>query len=103
MFQYSIALLSKYSILCLPDFSNDFVVRTDALDIGIGAALLQEHKGSKFPIVYASKKLSNHERAYAVMEKECVALIWTVQKLQSYFNGKQLILDTDAEPIVYIK
>ena len=101
-FQSLIALLSKSPILCLPEFSKEFIVRTDASDIGIGAVLLQEHDGSKFPIFYASKKLSEREKAYAVVEKECLALVWAVQKFQSYLYGKQFILETDHEPLVYI-
>ena len=97
-----IALLSKSPILCLPEFCREFIVRTDASDIGIGAVLLQEYGGSKFPVFYASKKLSERERAYSVIEKECLALVWAVQKFQSYLYGKQFVLETDHEPLVYI-
>ena len=101
-FQSLIALLSKSPILCLPEFSREFIVRTDASDIGIGAVLLQEYGGSKFPVFYVSKKLSERERAYSGIEKECLALVWAVQKFQSYLYGKQFVLETDHEPLVYI-
>ena len=67
-FQSLIALLSKSPILCLPEFSKEFRVRTESSDIGIGAVLLQEHDVSKFLIFYASMKLSECEKAYAVPE-----------------------------------
>ena len=44
-------------------------LRTDALDYGIGAVLMQEHEGKLFPICYASRKLSDAERNYSTIEK----------------------------------
>ena len=101
-FQTLISLLSKSPILCLPDFEKQFIVRTDASDIGIGAVLLQEYQGCKFPICYASKKLLDREKAYSVIEKECLAVVWAVKKFQSYLYGTHFVLETDHEPLVYL-
>lgn len=101
-FQTLIELLSKSPILCLPDFDKGFIVRTDASDIGIGAVLLQEHQNYKFPVCYASKKLLDRERAYSVIEKECLAVVWAVQKFQSYLYGTHFMLETDHEPLTYL-
>ncbi|XP_052253199.1 uncharacterized protein LOC127859731 [Dreissena polymorpha] len=57
-FTTMIAILSKSPVLRLPDFNKDFILRTDASNTGIGAILLQEHEGSKFPVMYASRKLN---------------------------------------------
>lgn len=94
--------MSKSPILCLPDFDKEFIVRTDASDIGLGAVLLQEYEGYKFPLYYASKKLLERESAYSVIEKECFAVIWAVQKFQSYLYGKQFVLEIDYEPLIYL-
>lgn len=88
--------------MCLPDFDKHFIVRTDASDIGIGAVLLQEYQEYKFPICYASKKLLARERAYSVIEKECLAVVWAVQKFQNYLYGSPFILETDHEPLIYL-
>ena len=89
-------------ILKLPDFSKVFILRCDASDIGLGAVLLQEYEEDKFPVAYISRKLVSRERAYSVIEKECLALVWAMQKLQEYLCGKEFVLETDHQPLVYL-
>ena len=72
-------LLSSISILKLPDFEETFILRTDAADDGLGAVLKQEND-IKLPIAYASRKLQPREKSYAVNEKECLAVVWGIQK-----------------------
>jgi len=38
-------VLSKEPILKLPDLDKEFILQTDASDVGIGACLLQQHEG----------------------------------------------------------
>ena len=62
-------ILTSDPVLRLPDPEKTFVLRTDALDYGIGAVLMQEHEGKLFPICYASRKLSDAEHNYSTIEK----------------------------------
>ena len=100
-FQTLKSLLLFSPILRLPDFEKDFFLRTDASDYGIGGVLLQEHE-RKFPIAYASRKLSDRERGYSVIEKECLAIVWAVRKFQAYLYGRSFVLETDHQPLVYL-
>ena len=97
------AKLCEFSVLRLPNFELPFVVQTDASDIGIGAILLQEESGVKFPVVYASRKLSSAERNYSVIEKECLAIVWALEKFHQYLYGKCFYLETDHKPLAYLQ
>ena len=54
-------------IIRLPDFSLPFILRTDAPQTGIGAALLQRHADIDFPIAFASKMLNHAQTSYATV------------------------------------
>jgi len=72
--------LTKEPILKLVDFNKPFILRTDASNTGLGAVLLQEHDGEKWPTAFASKKLSTAEQKYSVVERECLAIVWAMRK-----------------------
>ena len=95
-------MLSVSPILKLPDLQQVFTLRTDASDRGIGTVLLQEENNVKWPVAYASRKLLAREEAYATVEKECLALVWAIQKFQRYLYGKQFIIETDHQPLLYL-
>ena len=78
-------------ILRLPDLDRTFVLRTDASDIGLGAMLLPEHEDGIFSVAYASRKLTRAEQNYAVVERECLAIVWVVAKFYRYLYGLSLI------------
>jgi len=46
-------------VLTIPDFSQQFVVETDASDLGIGAVLMQNNH----PVAYLSKALGPRNQA----------------------------------------
>lgn len=91
--------LAREPILHLPDLDLPFILRTDASDHGLGAILQQETEGKKFPIAYASRKLLPREQRYCVMERECLAVVWGVQKFEPYLYGKHFELETDHQPL----
>ena len=95
-------VLCQGPILRLPDHKKPYVVRTDASDYGLGAVLLQEHDGQLYPVCYASKKLSDRERRYHIMEKECMAIVFAVKKFVNYIYGTEFVLQTDHQPLQYL-
>lgn len=95
--------LSDSPILHLPDLGKQFILRTDASDVGMAAVLLQENNGVKFPVAYASKKFSVAQKNYSVIERECYAIVWAVQKFESYLYGTEFVIETDHQPLKCIQ
>ncbi|CAM5173343.1 unnamed protein product [Eretmochelys imbricata] len=90
-------------VLANPDFDKPFVVFTDASDTGLGAVLMQEdEKGERHPIVYLSKKLLPWEQHYAAIEKECLAMVWALKKLEPYLFGRHFTIYTDHSPLTWL-
>ncbi len=94
--------LTSEPILHLPDSTRPFVLRTDASDVGIGAVLKQDHNGKLFPVSYAGKKLLPRECKYSAIERECLAIVWAIQKFRVYLYGREFILQTDHQPLIYL-
>ncbi|XP_061184347.1 uncharacterized protein LOC133192347 [Saccostrea echinata] len=94
--------LTVTPVLKLPVLNETFVLQTDASDRGVGAVLIQYENGMKKPVAYASKKLSKCQVNYSTIEKECYAIIWAVQKFRRYLYGKEFLLETDHQPLVYL-
>ena len=90
-------------ILKLPDFDRQFILRTDASDTGLGAVLLQNYDGTDFPIAFASKKLSPAQSSYATTEKECLAIVWALEKFHCYLYGRLFKIQTDHSPLAFLK
>ena len=66
--------------------------------------MLQEFEGEgKLPIAYASKKLLPRERNYSVIEKECLAIIWAIEKIRKYRFGEEFILEFDHKPLSFMQ
>ena len=63
-------------VLHLPDFDKDFVVETDASNIGIGAVLMQDNH----PLSYFSKKLGHRLQHASTYIKELYAITEAVCK-----------------------
>lgn len=89
-------------VLKLPNLNETFILQTDASDLGVGAVLLQYEDGVKKPVAYASKKLTKGQVNYSTIEKECLAIVWSVQKFLRYLYGREFLLETDHQPLVYL-
>ncbi|GFV64337.1 retrovirus-related Pol polyprotein from transposon 297 [Trichonephila clavipes] len=74
--------LTKAPVLQLPYFQEQFNLFTDASGVEIGAVLNQNQR----PFNFASRALNKAERNYTVTERECLAMIWALNKFRTYFG-----------------
>ena len=64
--------------------------------------LLQEHYDGVFPVMYLSRKLNAAERNYSVIERECLAIVWAINKLHMYLYNRSFVFQTDHRPLMYL-
>ena len=96
--------LTHSPVLAVADPSIPFILQTDASDRGIGAVLSQPNKeGQEHPVAYASRKLLPRETHYAVVEKECLAIVWAVGTFHIYLYGQTFVLQTDHQPLTWLQ
>lgn len=77
-------------------------MQTDASNTAIGGVLMQEHDGQNFPVFYISRRLQSREEHYSTIEKECLAIVWAIQKLVMYLYGTKFLLQTDHSALTYL-
>lgn len=78
-------------------------VVADASPYALGAVLIQTDKfGESRVICYASKSLTDTERRYCQTEKEALALVWAVERFQTYLIGREFKLLTDCKALTFL-
>lgn len=85
-------------VLALPDFSEPFILETDASGMGIGAAMMQRGR----PIAYYSKALGVKSVTLSTYEKEAMAILEALKKWRHYFLGSLLTIKTDKKSLKFI-
>ena len=91
-------LLATAPVLRYYDVSKPITIQVDACKSGLGATLLQDGH----PIAMASKALTDTQCAYAVIEKELLAICFGTNKFHEYIFGKEVLIQTDHKPLVAI-
>ena len=77
------AKLATASVIAHPNFDKPFILYTDASGGGIGAILHQKGEdGRERIIVCVSRTYNEHEKKYLIIEQECLAVVWRVEKFK---------------------
>ena len=71
-----------------------FEVMCDASDFAIGAILGQREYGKPYVVYYASKTLNEAQRNYTTIEKELLAVVYSVDKFRAYLVGSFIVTFT---------
>ena len=80
------------------DVKKDVSIECDASKDGLGAVLLQEGQ----PVAYCSRSMTAAEQRYAQIEKETLAIVFSLERFHQYVYGRKTHIYTDHKPIVAI-
>ena len=95
--------LSSDTVLAFYDPNKDLQLVTDASSHAVGGVLLQKDNDDVLkPIWYTSWVLTVAELKYSFTEKEAPSLVWCIEKLHLYLNGKRFDVIVDHQALKYI-
>ena len=96
--------MAKPPILMIPNPKKPSCIHTNASGVGLGAVLNQINEdGKEHPIAYANHKLKSAETHYSTVEKECLAVVWTLKFFEHYLYGQAFTVITDHRPLTWLQ
>lgn len=102
-FEKSKALLLKDNVLMPYDPKLDIVVTCDSSSYGVGSVIAHIlPDGTERPIAFASRTLTKCESKYSQIEKEALALLFSVKKFHNFLYGRRFTLVTDHRPLIFL-
>jgi len=94
-FEQLVEMLCESPLLALPREDGNWILDTDASDVGVGAVLSQVQDGVERPIAYGSKKLNKAQRRYCTTRKELLAVVTFMKEYRHYLYGRPFTVRTD--------
>ncbi|XP_062499663.1 uncharacterized protein K02A2.6-like [Corticium candelabrum] len=77
------------------DPKDETTIQCDASQTGLGAVLMQSGQ----PVAYTSRTLTDTEQQYAQIEKELLAIVFGMEKFNTYTYGRIIKVETDHKPL----
>ena len=91
-------LVTTAPILAYYNPKKELVIQCDASSTGLGAVILQDGK----PLGYASRALSLLQNASMHRLKECLAIMFSLERFHQYTFGCKTIIHSDHKPLEMI-
>ena len=82
-------------VLTYFDKTKKHTIQCDASKKGLGAVLLQESK----PFMYVSRALFETELRYSNIERELLAIVFALERLNHYTFGRTITVQIDHQPL----
>ncbi len=102
VFQESKTLLSSDDVLTHFDPTKPIFITCDSSGYGVGAVLSHKIDGKERPVLFASSTLTDVEQRYSNLERESLAIIFSLKKFHKYIFGRKFTLITDHQPLQFI-
>jgi len=92
--------LTKPPVLVAPISGKPFLLYVKAMNYSLGALLAQkDDDGYEQAIYYLSRTLIGAESRYNPIKKECLALVFAIQKMRHYLIGQNLHVISIVNPL----
>ena len=92
-------ILSYYD----PDPATTSILQCDASQKGLGAWIRQiDSNGKERIVAMASKSLTDTESRYSNIERECLAVMFGLEKFEYYLLGRHTLVETDHSQLEQI-
>lgn len=90
-------------VFAVPKSTDHMTLDTNARNVQIGWVLQQQQpeKTTK-PIKYWSRSLTDTEREYSTMQRECLAIVWSVILLRPYLKRTRFTILTEHASLRFI-
>ena len=89
-------------ILAYPNYSEPYILQTDASRDSVGMILAQVQDSTERVIAYAGKRLSPNEKNYSTTEIEALAVIEGLKHFDPYLRGNHVTIVTDHSALVWL-
>ena len=81
------------------DCTKPLILQTDASEYGLSTALIQNNR----PIAFTSKTLTDAVTRYANIERECLSVVFGLEKFHTYIYHRHIIIQNDHKPLEMIQ
>ena len=95
--------LTEPPVVAIFDDNKPTFLHTDASEIGIGSILMQKNdQNQKEVIAYYSRRLTEAESKYDNCERECLAVVESVDHFRIYLHGRKFDIYSDNSALQWL-
>ena len=88
-------VITTLPVLAYFDKTKKHTIQCDASKKGLGAVLLKESK----PVMYVSRALAETEQRYSNIERELLAIVFALERLDHYTFSRTITVQSDHQPL----
>ena len=89
-------------VLAYPDSNKEYLLETNASNLGLGAVLSQKQSDGRYHLVaFGSRALHGAEVNYHSTKLKCLAMKWSIKHFQTYQLGHCFKVHMDNNPLMY--